>query len=541
MIILYGFLIYFILSFPFVRWYLLKTGKMFTFRSISNKIVLLVLLYFCMTFLLYLIVPTYREHIEPSIATLTLMFLDGLPIYTDFDNAGHYNLVYGPSTYLIQSVFLSIFSNPIFASKLYGISCVIISMFSLYYLIQRRYSYHIANLSLFYFLAALLLFSQVSFRNQAESIILLGNSLATASVLLPSTWLSMLLLSLGSALSISAKFHSAGYILPLLVFMYRQHGLKRLFIIASLTLFFLSFPFMLEQFSFRHFVEIIATYAKHQFSLKLFMENITLGLIIFVPVLYIILFSDKNRLTYFDSDTKLTVIISLLMLLAVSLVASKEGAGQYHLLPFAPSIAVLFALFYQHQEGLVSVEQDGAASKPYKNIVLTTIVIAWLLTMTGYSVSSQKRFLFFVSDNISSDIDTDVIEIRNYISSKNWSATMGYTGEIGYNYTYYRPLLWPILKNNLLDPVALMDMQHANVNISATTRQKFIDQYYDVVIVPGHDKAFNILNFYNPNPLLFGNEFPIIFLKNYYPAMEFKYFTLWLARRIQQSNKPLSR
>lgn len=535
--IFYGLILYFILSLPFVFWYVRKSGRRVpSLFSIPIGIGYLAVGYFLIAMFLYVLVPTYREHIEPSITTITLMFLDGMPVYTTFKDPQVYSVFYGPNTYLIQAGFLKLFSNPILGSKIYGVSCVLLGMAGLFLLLARRYGKRIAVYSLFYFSITVLLFAQVSFRNQSDSIILLGNSIAVSSVLLPAGWLSMLLLAIGSALSINAKFHTAGYILPLFVFIFRQHGIKRLVVVGIGTIILIFIPFLFKAFDIHNFFVLMEGYSKLPIHAWLFRDNLSVAIVIFLPLLFLMYVdARKHELHLYKNHGLATLLLTIFSFTAICFIAGIDGAGSYHLAPFAPTIAVLYAIFKSRNLSSESefVLSQGAGFR----ILYIAIFFGWALTTFTYIVSIHRHYITFVEENYSTDVEKEVLKIRDVIASHNWTATIGYTDRKGYDSTFYRPLLWPVVKNDVLDPVAMMGREVVGLKIPQASFNEFYDQDFDVVVLPNTGKPFSMRNWHNPDLLVFGNNFSKRFTQLYVPYIKYKYFVIWRAKRTLAKGK----
>jgi hypothetical protein len=134
------------------------------------------------------------------------------------------------------------------------------------------------------------------------------------------------------------------------------------------------------------------------------------------------------------------------------------------------------------------------------------------------------------------EIKNEVVAITNELIDKNLQITMGYSDFEGYSHTYFRPLLWPILKNNLLDPVALMELQNSGSSLPNATIAKFANQEFDIVIVPKQGEPFSMENWYAPHSPLFGNLLPEVFAANYHIFKKYHYFNLWQANRLSFKN-----
>lgn len=523
----HSYLLFFIFCLPFIYWYLKKNGRFTQLFTAPRLISYIFIGYMFSTVVLYIWVPTYREHIEPSITTISLMIAEGYPAYTTFDDPNVYSILYGPTTYLFQSEFLKLFSNPIFGSKLYGALCFTAGFVVLSFLLIIKYGFRSALQGTFYFSVVVLLFAQVAFRNQSDSIIFLGNSLAVASVLLPSKWTSRLLLALGVALSVSAKFHAVGYVLPLLFLFYRQHGIQKLIFIGIVSIVLAFSPFLLEAYSLSNFITTMQAYSKLELHYWLFMHNLSMAYVIVLPLMLLLYIDVRKRpiKPVLSNETLWTLLFTNMMLILVCLTAAIDGAGSYHIAHFAPAIAVLYTIYYSRcrDEFKINFLTRGTI---FKTLFMTGMV-AWSISIAVFVGSVQKKYIWFIQDNLSREIEAEVLLIKSEIEKNNWRVLMGYSDEKGYLNTYYRPLLWSAIKDNSLDPIALMGRHAVGVEIPETGVQRITEKYYDVVIIPKPGKPFTMYNWHNKHQMIFGKDLPEVFNQNYSPLIEYEHFVLW--------------
>jgi len=527
----HSYLLFFILSAPFVYWYIRNDNKLSGLFIIPRPIALLWLVYMFGTVAWYVWLPTYREHIGPSIATISMMIADGYPAYTDFSDSNVYSILYGPTTYLFQTEFLKLFSNPILGSKVYGALSFIIGFSVLSFQLIRKYGTRDSLQGLFYFSVIVLLFFQVAYRNQSDSIIFLGNSLAVASLLIPSKWTSKALLAFGIALSVSAKFHAVGYVLPLLYFFYRQHGIQGLIYTGFVSIALALSPFLLDAYSLSNFITTMQAYSKLELHYWLFMHNVSMAYVIFLPLLLLMFLELRKKAIrpILSNEVFWTFLFTNLMLILVCLTAGIDGAGSYHIAPFAPVVAVLYTIYSSRyrKEPLNIFANSGIKFKT----VLRTCMVAWCLSILAFTISVQKKYIWFMQENSSREIENEVLLIKNEIDNNNWRVLMGYSGEEGYRKTYYRPLLWSSIKDNSLDPIALMGRRALDIKIPETEITRITEQYYDVVIIPKPGKPFSMYNWHNASQSVFDPRLPELFQKNYRQFKEYEHFMLWRANK----------
>lgn len=530
----HSFILFILLCLPFVSWYQLRSrqARVPDIFDIPKLILWVTPGYLLIAVVLYILAPTYREHIEPLITVVSLMIADGKPAYTSFDDPNIYSILYGPTTYLFQSYFIPLFSNPILGSKVYGAGCFLLGALTVFVSVVWKYGRKTAIQGLFYFAVIVLLFGQVSFRNQSDSTIILGNSLAMVTALMPSSWFSMMLLAFGSALSINAKFTAAGYILPLAIIFYRQHGIKRLFVIALLAVVFMFAPFLMKAYDLKNFMIIMKAYSQLAVHPRFFMHNLSTAFVIFLPLLYLFLVSIKTSASsQYRTDSHLTLLLTVIMAVAVSYVGAIDGAGSYHLVHFAPTVMVLYALLTANNK--IQVREYVATKSTMSRTLYMTGFLAWMLAILAFVISVQRAYIEFINENASIEVANEILAIKDEILRHKWTTLMGVSDRQSYENTFYRPLLWPAIKDNIFDAVPVMGRQAVGITLPDKTYEKFANQLFDVVIVPNSGEPFSLENWHTPGKLTFGDDMPILFKANYHPDKIYRYFTLWKANRLE--------
>ena len=108
--------------------------------------ILTILAYFS-TIILYLLYPNYIDHIQPQVASISWLLMQGHELYPDWTSSDVYGLAYGPILFLINGTALLL--NPsIFASKLPGVLSLGTAMGVTYTLFNRTTASNLMSICL---------------------------------------------------------------------------------------------------------------------------------------------------------------------------------------------------------------------------------------------------------------------------------------------------------------------------------------------------------------------------------------------------------
>ncbi len=454
----------------------------------------------------------------------------GQPIYTALDAADRFSLQYGPTTYIITALFVNLFNDPILSSKIYGIFMSLLGLAILFYTIKRKFSFQIAFVGIVFSTLAYLMLAEISFRNQADSLLLFSVSLAIAGLFCQQKTISIILVSLGIALAVNAKAHTALYFLPVIYLYFYYNGKNNFIAVIVLTPLLAGSIFLLPQFNIQNYLVWLTAATRHGFSLGLFGKNFAISLLFVFPAILLYKITRTttgNTIKLIPNIETKAFYVLLLSMLLMSAVASKNGAGIHHILPFTPVIVLFIAFFLS---GLSKEKLSTIIQTKQKAIFIFLLILAWLFAIGADIVKEQKQYFKFINLQKNSYVYEDIIQLKKRY--KAYVMYMGYSNKESYKSTYYRPLIFSAKQGNVLDPVALMDMEISHMEIPAATVQKISSQIYDIILIPKGGKPFAMTNGYYPFRSLFGKKIPKAFIANYKLAEQSRYFEIWASKKV---------
>jgi len=443
------------------------------------------------------------------------------------DNPNRFSICYGPSAFLMNALFLRMISNPILASKLCGVILAVMGLLALFIFLRTSFSLPISFFTISYGVLIYLLFYHFSFWNRADSVILFGCSLACCGVLMERKLFSFLTFSLGAALAVNAKFHAILYLLPLLFLYVQRRGKKMAALASAFSLTLSLLPFCaLSSFPLRHYLTWLSVTARQDMEMGLFIRNIQYSLLLLWPLLIAFRCSIQGKINLLKGGESFNLALLLICFGLVMIVGAKEGAGPHHLLPFTPGNALFLALIIKRKGGSKLLDTVFQS----KNIF--PLCATWILTIIAMMLLIQASVVKFLLTDSGKAVYEDIGAIKGKYS--HFTISMGYGGNAGFTYTFFRPLLIDQNCDYFLDATSIMDMVESGLEIPMGTIQKIQAQTYDIFLIPEIDgeEPFSMRTMYSPRQKkIFGEILPAAFKKSYTKVDKSTFFSVWLANR----------
>lgn len=289
----------------------------------------------------YLMIPGYFDLIEENIAAVAAFWRHGNPLYHTVNSGNQYSLLYGPLPTLTSALFQKLNGDILFLSKLPGVLSFFIGGLLWITLVWRQRNWNSAKkmIVLAIFSAVLIFFDNIVYWNRADSYILMFTIVALFVVETQSSiWQMAVMTGILAGLASAGKIHAAGAIFPLVVYYFEKNGIQKvalpLALFGAVALISTGFWFFLPNVSLANYLSILKQASGHGLEFSLFTKNLTFVLPGFVFLGF----------TGFHRKYPWTMSILTFMCLLTAIVASKAGAGAYHLLPFLPALLYFGAL-----------------------------------------------------------------------------------------------------------------------------------------------------------------------------------------------------
>jgi hypothetical protein len=476
----------------------------------------------------YLLSPNYYDHIEPSIAAITEQALQGYQIYLAPDSSHVYSLLYGPAVYIANALFMALSPNPILGSKLCGVLLGIGGIAAAWAAMSRRFRAPIANILLCAIVVCACWFTNNTFWNRADSLLLWCIGLA----LLGLAWLEhgrgFLLVILALGIATNAKAHAPLYFLPLFVLIDIGVWKRRFAAATALLVLVLLAPFAYARvFSLGGYIYWLAAAGRHPLSLDLFVTNLATMALMSLPLgILLSLYAIYGRSGAISSKYALAGGLCLATMLAVCVIAAKRGAGSYHLIPFIPVVAYLTGAIWLELRPQIEQAEFGS---PARGRLLLAIAALWVCFALARAAIGAAPLQPLLLDTQGDQVQADLLQIsRKYAG---YSQQIGYGGDLGYRATFFRPLVYN-RREYFVDAPSLMDLRESRIDYTVMLQKLFTAQSVDCWLIPRDDAPFSMDTRYEANVPLFSDATRQAFQANYMKVDSSRFYDVWQARRL---------
>lgn len=304
------------------------------------------LLWLALTFY-YLGRPFLIDHVEANLASVAWGYHHGLPLYHDLASSDRYGLIYGPLSFLANTVVLCLFGPSMLSAKILGPATALASVGLTFHLCRRWTNARRACL-----LAALLCtsfldhtFYTMSNRPDGLMTFLVAAALVGARPTLEMGTTSAaraLLIGACAGLAMSCKLHGFVYFIPILGALLATRALRAALVASFAALATFAAFFLLDNVSAHHYLRLMQIAAHHPLVWRDFIEIFTWQALVALPLLLAV-----RRLPAEDRPGRgfaMGLMVASVLLLGFG---SKAGAGRHHVLPMLPSYGALLAWYWR--------------------------------------------------------------------------------------------------------------------------------------------------------------------------------------------------
>ncbi len=463
----------------------------------------------------YSMSPSFFDHIESSIAALSILGLAGKPVIYPLDSPDVLNMFYGPSVHLANMPFLCVINDPITACKTRGFACLLLTLATMAWLHFRHFSSHNALFNLLVFLATLLLFSFFSFGNRADSLLLVAATLVCLGSVQQKKKSAVLLLSLGTSLLIHGKFHALIYVIPPLIHILASRGIRFLLPAIPLTCILLALPFLWSgTFSISNYLSFITTPTETPFNFATACENFAFATLILSPLVALRWLMSKTTDKIPNRPVSYAFWALIICVSGECIVASMAGSWYYHLMAFLPAISLLQG---QTAES-IDIRSFGDEENKSLKCLCTGLLIAWLLTALTSGFRHQLQVLHNIANNSINEVRKDLAHIQQ--SNPDKLMAMGYGNRYSDSHVNLRPLVVKESQSLYFDHNTYSHYILSGNEIEEPAYARIREKHYDIFLIPKDQEPFS-------DPLFHSSRYREFFLDNYHFDKAGRYFELW--------------
>ena len=475
--------------------------------------------------------PGYLDHVETNIAAVSAIFGHGAPLYHDLASPQRYSLLYGPISYLPFTLALRVLGGTLLSLKIVVLLCNVGLLILLWGSYRKQLDGPRGVLAVAAMVALLMSGEPYLFQVRGDVLMVLSVALGLFGVLTSSPWKSWVFLALATGLCFGVKITGVLYFVPLFVLLYRRHGLRSATLAVVGTGLIGCLPFTFPGISAANYLLWLHEASLHPLRGVEFLSNLRTSVTILLPVVLLLWRfheSDRQKFAVYLREERILLLGLVGSIGLVTILASKFGSGNHHLLPFYPLIGYVCCDLYGR------IDAPGAVRTASYSSLARAVCWLWLAS----TVVTRIPVEFLLTErklvgrwSLGTAVTRDLAEIMH--------DHPGDRIEMGYGQTYplsfYRPTL--IFAGNplTLDAPALDDMQLSGLAIPKGTIEYIGSCQTQIWLFPKGEAPFVIPNIYVdarifPTRNLFEDVFRQAFLQHYQKVGSSEYFDLWACR-----------
>lgn len=469
----------------------------------------------------YLMWNGFADHGEVCMSSVSWLFYNGYPIYTDLNAPARYSLEHGPIIYMLIGGLMKLFGPSFFSAKLTSILAVIAIMGMSWNWVKNfadtKTSFWLLGLE-----AWILLRWYNFYFNRPDSLMVLC---AISGMYFATTAKRRTYAMIGTAISlgvlINLKADGIFPAIPVLILLYQRLGWKDFLNTCAIMTGIVLLPFMLHNISLPNYIQWISAATAHGFSFKTFLRTMGIVLLYFLGILSFGFYRGSNLVKFYKENMIFIagIVISSIVLAVIS---SKHGSGSNHIAPLIPAMMYLLIMVINANR---TTDDLYKFTPCHKAGYVSIIIICFILV--GNGINGQMRT---AKDVASLSMPGEMINDLYLTNSKyKGNAIM-----VGYGdretYLLYRQLV-PLMVFDgnpyLFDACALMDMQYSGMKIPDSTINAIKEGEVKIWLIPKGNSPFTLTNYYDHKLSLFDEPFRQTFFANYKLIERTKYFDVW--------------
>lgn len=473
----------------------------------------------------YLTINGFAGEVEPTVTSLAWMVQDGHPLYHALHSPARYSVLYGPSVFLTNGLFLKILGPSLFSTKMASALAGLGSLLLLYGAVARKgrdvVAVSMVGLAVLYYWCQ----GFAVYLVRPDSLLLFSVSFGLYCAVRVRRIFAILAVGAVLGFAINLKIHAGFYFLPILAILYRRFGWWSLLHTAVVGCAGALAPFVFySQISLVNYIVWLKNAMGHGLGLATvpITGRYTFGLVVPMAALLLLNQSAKKWL-----QSQLLLVLAMIgSIFGILVLSAKPGAGLVHLLPLVPTSLFIISLL------LRDLPLD-TWTRPCRGTVCGHLgkgaAVAMVMTVMMAGLVHEYRICRLVHwENLEARaLVGDIEDIQATYPGLAISMAVGGEDE-NYRYAWMRPLLVFNHHPLLLDPIAVMDCHLSGQEMPPEMYAALSRGQVAVWLVPKEERPFAKANWYPPHEPIFSEAFMDHFQANYTPRSQSRFFDLWI-------------
>jgi len=460
----------------------------------------------------------FAGEVEPLVSSVSWLLQEGAPLYHGLDSPDRYSVLYGPSVFLTNGLFLELLGPSLYSAKVASFLAGLGSLFLICGALARPGKSTVAvGVS---GLAVLLYWSQgfAVYLVRPDALLLFAVAMAMFCAARVRVGLAVVAMGVLLGFGANLKIHAFLYFMPafgILAGRARWPALLQALVLGGVVTL---APFLLyPQISLTNYLDWLRNAMAHGVDLGSDLGCVQYGSLLVLPLVVALIWHPHRRNWILRHRGVLW--LTALAMVGTYFFAAKPGAGVVHYLPFVPVTLYLAGLVASE----VSLDSIRDRPRVYTGLI-PAMMLAVLVTGGVHVYRSVKLVNWQV--NQAPGLAADVQQIMDtYPDMKIAMACGGENSK--FRATWVRPLL--VYRDNplFIDPIAVMDNCLAGRPMPEMTYTEMGSGRVAVWLVPRDAEPFAKENWYPPHDQIFDQRFQAEFHSHYTPRTRSRYFDLW--------------
>lgn len=480
---------------------------------------------YVVTVIYYIGSPGVFDHGEIMVPAWAWMFATGHPLYNKLDDAARYSTLYGPDGTIFYSWAMLALGPSLFSCKLVAGVSGIGGCLLCFAAFAKRWDVRRALFGTGIVALLTLMFAFQAFMTKADPFVFLFAALALWAAVSTGPLTASIILAICLGVEVNLKVHAFLYILPVLILHFNRTNLNTVVLTCAGSVIFAMAPFLYSRISFSDWMAGLQLGGSEGLGRLELLANVQWLAFFWLPFPAVMLICQRaNPAAFAEMFARRKVFLGVLFgsMVLTGLIGSKVGSGPAHFSPFIPLLVYAFCLFLEKETfgGKAGMDFIGQAAR--------ACIAAFCAAALFLAAHQQFRFLTAMGTiNAQTEaVDADIAEVMRICDGK--TVSMGY----GSNATFFlsQQLLPLVFANNpLCFEFSAMQGFH-DKGLSDKGREVISNKLVNIWLIPRGDQPFTIRSFYQPNPLLFDDDFRASFGKNYQRSGTSRFFDIYAAK-----------
>jgi hypothetical protein len=470
---------------------------------------------YILSIVIYVLHPNYFDHIEPVVASISWLWIQGHELYPNWTTDNVYISIYGPLTFFINGLALLLHPSVVM-SKLPGVLSLFAGLVAISIVLKRITGSHCTSLVLLGTLVILLgTFGAHSYWTRPEPFLFLVSALALLTITFRlSSLVTAIVIGFLAGTAVGFKLHGFVYLIPAAAVGFARVGTLRGRIVttaigSACAVASALIPYFGNNVSIIGYLRFLNVVLDERWSMEIFVENLLVACALAAPIVVLRIWGKQ---AHDPTDRWLFAALGLSASILV-LIGAKEGAGIHYLLPLAPSWIYGIAACATSQ---TKAKAEGAAA-----LVLVCYFLAYSPNLL-FGLRGLKYAYFAAPAE-----REKIAELKAYLASYP-DAQFGVSDDAHYSGYFYRVLSVWNGRPLYADFTVWMDFAYTGVNEEHILRLLRGCTVQTWILPLG--TPFTKENWYNNQPLLSEN-FRRTFSANYRQIETGQAYQVWKCKQ----------